>query len=295
MSDTPVGSLSLEQDYDSQVPPETPPAADPAVPPPFPVEEPEPEGTVEIPTGKVVPLAALQSERTAKQQEREARQKLEAEIEPLRAKAAKADQIAQEWQAVQPLIQQLKNQPPPPVEKSAGPLTPQDAIEYAKDLDLYKADGTPDVERAQRLATRQQVIAEQQARAMVAPLHQQTAQQQAAVMRSQLGQIKDAQGQTVSQSFIDQMFAVVPPEMAAREDVATVLYYAAKGMEAHAGKAAPVAPPPPVHTESLGGGVPPKTEINALDRRVIDASDMTEKEFTSIAGRFKPGQRNVLE
>lgn len=301
MSELNPGSVSLEE---SETPPPVadPPAPDPVAPqaPPAPVDE-DPEGTIEGSGGvKFVPLGAVVETRGRLKEAKAEIEARDAKIAELSAKAAKLDGIEREWNAVQPLVQSLKSgtyQPQTPAQKPAGPLSPQEAVEYAKDLDLYKADGTPDVDRAQRLAAKNEALADRRAQALVAPLHQQSAYQQSTVLRQQVSQIKDATGQTVNPSYLEKVFAGVPPEMAARPEIASVLYYAAKGMEAHEGKGSKaITPPPPVVlTESLSNTTPGRSELSSFERSFIDSAGMKPKEYETIAGRFKPGERNELE
>lgn len=297
------GAVNLEDEPAAITPPPTEPAApDPQTP----QDEPDPEGTVEIPSGKVVPLAALQETRGKVKELNTALSAKDQEIAQLREKAAKVDQIQQEWQAVQPLIQQIKTQPPaapkpaetdPHMVVGKNPVTgaPITLLDYTKTLDLYDPSGRPDIERGLALLGVQQYQADRRAQAHVAPIQQHTAATQAQQMRASFAQIKDANGKTVNPAVLDQMFAIVPPEMAARQDVATVLYYAAKGLEAHGTKGAAPPPPPVLPTESVGDGIPAKTELTTADRRMMEAAGIGEKEFTKIASGFKPGQRNVLE
>ena len=293
MTDEVPGSLSLDEDappLDQQMGTETPP--------PEPDAEPEPEGTVEIPTGKVVPLQALQAERHAKKQEREARERLEQEVVGLRDKAGKLDQIAGEWQAVQPLIQQIQRgeyQKAAP-KASAGPLSDAEAVEYAKDLDLYKVDGTPDTDRAQRLAARNQKLVEHQTQQALAPFAQQTATQQSRSLFEQAATMKDPSGATVDKNILQQFWQMVPAELSAQPQVATILHRVAVAESLIQGKYKGLTTPPPVvETASLGGGGAPKDSLTAVDRRFLEASDMKSDEYTKIGSRFKPGQHNVLE
>lgn len=316
MNELAPGSLSLEESYETQIPPEAPPPEpDPqappqqaATPPQTPPEDAEPEGTVEIPQGKVVPLATLQAERGAKRAEKEAREKAEADATDLRQKLGA---IQHEWNQVQPLIQQLKNgqippqlmpQPQAPPQQSKGPLSDQEAIEYARDLDLFKSDGTPDVDRAQRLASRQSALAEKQAQAQVAPLVQQTARERSNAFFQQYAAMKDKAGQPmVDPQILRDVWLWAPPELSSQPNVAQVLFNQAVAQSVMSGKykgfaVAPQAPPPPpVHSEGLGGGSGGKVEPSAFERRAMDAAGMNAKDWSEASGRFKPGERNSLE
>lgn len=295
MSELAAGSQSLEEREEAPPAPETPPPPPETPPPPPNPDDAEPEGTVVNPGGeKLVPLSALVAERHAKAAAK-------AEAAALKPKADQADAIAREWQAVQPLIEKVKNgtyQPNPPAQKPAGPLSADDAVEYAKDLDLYKADGTPDVDRAQRLAGRQQAIAQKQAQEYVAPLLQHTAQGQSRQNFEQAANFKDAHGNVIDRGILEAVWNSVPPEMSAQPNIAAVLYRQALAETVLAGKykgAAAPPPPPPLHTEGVGGGnIAPQT-LTSTDHSFRTAGDMTEKAFTTIREKYQPGRTNALE
>lgn len=285
------GAVSLEDDPAPVVDPPAP-VADPP-PPPNP-EDADPEGVVVNQGGeKLVPLSALVAQRQAA---RDAK----AEAAALRPKAEQAEKIAQEWQNVQPIIQRAMQQqqqaPPPP--KPAGPLSADEALEYAKDLDLYTPEGKPDVDRAQRLAGRQQSIAEKQAQQYVAPLLQHTAQGQSRSNFEQAANFKDAHGHVIDRAILETVWNAVPAEMSAQPQIAAVLYRQALAETVLAGKykgASPPPPPPPVHTEGVGGGTPAPQTLTNVDHLFRQASDMTEKQFTTIREKYQPGRTNSLE
>lgn len=293
MSELPAGAVSLEDD---PVPgADAPPPADPppADPPPNP-EDALPDGTIEGSGGvKFVPLSALAAAR-------EAARTAKAEAAALRGKAERLDQIAGEWEAAKPMLEkarQITSQQPPP-EKPAGPLNAQEAIEYARDFDLFKPDGTPDVERAQRIAARHAGLAQQQAQAMVTPLLQHTAQGQSRAHLEQAAAFKDAKGQSVDRAILERVWAGVPPEMSAQPQVAAILYRVALAEAVMAGQYrghAPAPPPPPLHTDPIGGGSPGAPSLSAVDHAFRSAAEMSEKSFTETRDRYKPGAVNSLE
>lgn len=298
MSELPAGTLSLEDD----APP--PPPVDPPAPPapeshapPANQEDADPEGTVVNPGGeKLVPLSVVAKLR-------EEKRTLHAEIGTLKPKAEKVDQIVQEWQAAQPMLErakQLANQPPPQTTPPApkGPLSDQEALEYAKDLDLYKADGQPDTDRAQRLASKQQAIAEKQAQQYVQPLVQHTAATQSRANFEQAAAFKDQNtGIIADRGILQSIWSNVPPEISAQPHMARVLWAQAVAETVLQGKWKPgnaPPPPPPAHTESLGGG-PGKVELDHVQRGFATAAGIKTKDFEEMSARFKPGERNSLE
>lgn len=307
MSELAPGSVSLEEDASAQFTQEPTPEAPPAPEAPAetqqtapPADDPEPEGTIVNPNGeKLVPLSALAAKRQEASTAKAALAERDAKIAALEQKAQKLDQIQGDWQRVQPLIQQLQSGqfPPPQAPAPAGPLSPQDAIDYAKDLDLYKADGSPDVDRAQRLAARQQSLAERSAQQAVQPLYQNNAQQQSAVNFQTALNFKDKNGVQIDKPTLERVWGMMPAEMSARPEIAGVLYKiaVAEMVQAGAYKTPTQAPPPPLITESLGGNGTAPRELSKLDRDIIAAGQIKVKDYESISSAFKPGQINALE
>jgi hypothetical protein len=291
MSDElPIGSMTLEGDDGGEI-------VGAPITTPVEAAEPEPEGTVEMPTGKVVPLAALQSEREGRKAAAAEANALKERLTAAEAKAAQLDQIAGEWAQVQPLINSVRNgtyQPPAPP-KVEQTLSEAEAIDYAKDLDLYKPDGKPDVDRAQRLAARQERLSQQAAARAIAPLHATEAQRASDDMRQRIAGLKDATGFQVPAEFIDQVWKVVPAELSAQPNVAGVLHRVALAEAILAGKHPAMkagAPPPVVPTASLGGGRQGEAPV---DSRFATAAGISQKVFKETAAAYKPGHSNVLE
>lgn len=293
MSELAPGAVSLEDDTQLSAIVETPPPVETppvAPPPPANPEDAEPEGTIVNPGGeKLVPLSALVAQR-------QEAARVKAEAAELREKTKEIDTIRAAWQAAQPAIeharQQQRQAPPAPV----GPLSEAESIELAKDLDLYKADGTPDTARAQRIAQRQEALAEKQAARYVQPLQQQNAQQASIANLQVVSTWKDASGATVDPAILKELWATMPAEMTAQPNIAAVMYRVAIGETVLRGKhKTPTQPPPPAqHTESLGGA-PAARELTAFERGFIESTQMKTKEYEDITARFKPGERNSLE
>lgn len=292
MSDMPPGAVSLEEPL-PQTPPATP-QAEPVAPPPPPAnpEDADPEGTVVADGGgKFVPLSALAA---ARQSARDAK----AEAALLKGKADKLDQIHGEWQAAQPILErarQMVTQPSPP--KPAGPLSDQEAIELARDLDLFDDKGAPDVGRAQRIASRQEAIAQRQAQQFVAPLAHQTAATQSRALLDQVAAFKDAKGHQIDRGTLERVWANVPIELSSQPNVAAILYRVALAEQVLAGNYRGIAqaPPPVVDTAALGGGQNAPLSLTAMDHAFRTAADMSEKDFTSTRDKFQPGRTNSLE
>ena len=265
-------------------------------------DEEEPAGTITASENvKFVPFGAVKEERLKRQEATKAVEAMRAQLAEAQAKADQWDRMRPAVEQAMPLIDRLRGradllaQLDKPPEVPAGPLAPQEAIDYAKDMDLYTQEGQPDVERAQRLAARQEAIAAKQAQRMVAPYEAQTMAHQSQQMRAHLAAMKDANGETVSQAALDLIWQSVPPELSSRPEVASVLYYAAKGYAAHNAKGGGALPSPVVPTEGLGGSRTATPALSGVEERVRKAAGMSVKDFTASAGRFKPGERTVLE
>jgi hypothetical protein len=300
MSELAPGAVSLDDETPLSELAETPPPPVETPPPPVQSADDAEVETIVNPNGeKLVPLGALAGAREKARAEKEARERLEAELAPLREKASRLDQIKGEWDAAQPALQHARSlqQQQQQQQKAAGPLSEQEAIEYAKDLDLYKTDGTPDIARAQRLAARQEALAEKQAQRYVQPLQQASAQQQSAANLQVVSTWKDATGATVDPAILRELWQTMPAEMTAQPNIAAVMYRVAIGETVLRGKhKAPTTPPPPVvETAPLGGGGNTRAELSSVERSFISAVDMKPKDYEDISSRFKPGERNSLE
>lgn len=311
MSDQAPTSLNLEAGTEAvgaslvAPAPESVPAAEPEAPAPAAAntDDGDPEGTIEATGGvKFVPLDAVKAERARRKEAEKGGAEKDALIQQLADKASKYDQTEAYLRQAQPIIETLRQRPdliklaqqPAPSDPTSGPLSQQEAVEYAKDLDLYKADGTPDIARAQRLASRQQLMAERQARQAVAPIYQQSAIQQSAMMRQTILQMKDDAGNAkYDPSVLDQVWKLVPPEESARPEIASALATFADGLmyQKSRGRVAPAAP---LTTESVGGGKP-AANLDGTAEAMLRASGLSRKDYTSMRSEYKDGHVNSLE
>lgn len=298
--DLPAGMLSLEEEPAIVGPVSTPDpaAADPGD------EDTVPEGTIEGSGGvKFVPLSAVIAERTQRKEATKALSAKDAEIAELKGKAEEWDRMRPAVQAAMPLIEKVKGRAdimamldkPAEAPATPQPLSMDEAVEYAKDMDLYKPDGTPDVDRAQRLAARQEKIAERQAARAVAPFQANDVQRLSETHKATLMAAKDAAGQTVDPTALESIWSIVPAELSAKPEVAQILYLAAKGLGAHTGKGAPARSAPPLVTESVGGGRAPEKELSEVEARFARASGVSTADFKKASAAFKPGAVNSLE
>jgi hypothetical protein len=109
---------------------------------------------------------------------------------------------------------------------------------------------------------------------------------------------KDANGFAIDRAILENIWNQVPPEMSAQPQIAAVLYRQAIAEMVLQGKfkgAAAPPPPPVVHTEGVGGNKAPAVSLTSIDQDFRRASDMSEKDFTAISGKYQPGRTNSLE
>lgn len=298
----PAGALSLEEN--PTIVGITEPQADPA--PDAAAEESVPDGTIEGTGGvQFAPVKAVIAERTQRKEAQKEAAALREQLTAAQQKAQKYDELAGYVEQARPIIEKVRNRPdlvamadqPRPDPVAPKPLSDTEAVEYAKDLDLYKPDGTPDVDRAQRLAGRQAALAAKSAEAAIAPFQANDAQRASADMRRQIAGYRDANGYTVDPAVLNDVWAGVPAELSQKPEVAGVLYQIALAQTIMQGKYKGTQPaaPPVVPTESLGSRGAVQKELDAFGQKFARAADMRPSEFAKAAERFKPGQTNSLE
>ena len=294
MEETPVYSMSFDEP--SEVPPPAEATPDPVAeaPPAEPVDtEPEPEGTITIPQGKVVPLGTVQAERGRRKEAEKALAAKEQEIQALAEKA-------KNWDEAKVYLDQAK----PYIEKARADLQrPKDtpavdpALEqYAKDFDLYTADGKPDVERAGRIMKFHDDRAQKTAQQLVAPILQTEASRTAQGLFQQYVSRPEQNGVKVDAKLLAEAFQMVGPELIAQNPaVAEVLYMNTIGRQLLSGQKPVSAPPPPLVSESLGPGKTPDVALTDMDTKFMQAAQMKPSDFKETRDRYKPGQNNSLE
>lgn len=238
--------------------------------------EPTPEQMaveVERPGGKqsMVPLGALKEERQARQALQGKYGQLEATVQQLQQELALHRQY---------LERQQPPAPPQPQPAQPDPVD-QEALEFARLMDLYLPNGQPDLMRARRALEMSERRAEAKVRAEVEPLRQTAASGQAAALRQQAYDAKDRYGRPVaSKQAIDQVFGIVPPHLLT-EDTARFLLLVASGVEGT--NRAPQQNPAPAFTETSGGrvGASPGGYSEA-ERFAMKRLGMSESEFNKM-------------
>jgi len=294
----PVVSMSLEEPEVvappvAQTPPEPPVQATPKAD-----DEPEPEGTIEIPQGKVVPLGAVQAERAKRKEAERLAVEKDAKIAELSQKAQAFDEAKSYLDQARPIIEEIraKKNAPQPQPPNFDPALELEATEYAKDFDLFTAEGKPDVQRALRILKRNDERAARQAHQAVAPVLQRDALTTTRGMFQQMVSRPEQNGFKIDANLLAEAFNTVGPEMiAANPQVAEVLYQNTLGRQILMGHKPTQAPPPPLVSESVGAGKPSEVTLTDFDQRIMQASGMKTSDYKETRERYKPGQNNSLE
>jgi TolA-binding protein len=306
-------------------PPPEPPAEEAAAPAP----EPEPAEdddaaleaqTIALPDGdKLVPLSAVTWARKTVQL-------LKAELATLKPSAQRATELEQQIQTLQGTIQQMQpvvqayqayvasQQAQPPAAPQPSAEDTAELEEVARDLDLYTADGKPDLEKARRQIERVEKRAEKIAQRVVAPMQAQDVQREANYMLARAKATKAPNGLSPDPKILEAVWAKVDPRLAASPEGARHLWLQAYGFthmqtpgaapaaQPAGGRdasgrfvpaaAAAAAPPPPLYTPKAGGAQgPATTALSTEEQKFLKASGMTEKEYLESAARMPGGRR----
>jgi hypothetical protein len=293
---------------------EQPIAEDAAAPPVVAEETPEtpvPEAerdveadTLEIPDSsqpegkaKYVPASALAGARAELRT-------LKADLHAAKEGSAKAERLEQQIAAMQAQIQQLTPyvqayqaavQQQQPVEEDDS-----EAVDLARTLDLYKPDGTPDVDKAKKTLALMDKRAKSHAEAQVAPIQQRNTAQASQynlqrALNTQIGGVKpDA-------AILKGLWQRLDPALTADEQQAKHLVIQAIGMTVmqNEGKTPTTRTatgqftktedkeiPPPLHTEKAGGkDTPGDTPMSEMEKRMAKEMGLSDKEYLERASQ----------
>lgn len=283
------GVVSVEEDGPDPVP--DPPAPPPpiAAAPETPAEEDTPAEveSVEVAGKKYVPVGALIGERKQRQ--------------ALQEKANKADQLeayvndARPWvdflKANPDLLKPRQQAPPAPAE----PTTDPQAESLAKTLDLYTADGKPDLSRAQTLQQLITSTAQTIADKAIGPVHERNHQDQSARNFQIALTVKDADGRTPSPESLTHIWRTMSAEQTANPNVASILALTAMGLDRVSKKNPPPAPAhAPIVTESLGGSVR-RPSLSQLETNIARDRGISEAKWQENTKGFVAGRPTTLE
>ena len=260
--------------------------------------DPEPDGVVELQGQKVVPLAALTAERDRVRRSTE--EKIRAEYEPLKAKAAHADQLAADLERVRPQLDYLARHPPPaePEEPKTPAVSDEEAERVARDYELYTPTGL-DLPRAKRIIAKQRTeVAEMAGKAAeeaMKPLRETNAIQAARQNFVWAASQVDAHGHPlVDPAELAQVWASFPAEMVANPQVAQEVLKNVVGAAIMSGKRPTSGGPEPVFSEPAGGPRNAPYQMSEPERKVARAAGIDEKKWAESAKTFRPDSINIL-
>lgn len=257
------------------------PQESPAAPPEG--QEPAP---VKVGDQDMVPVAALTGER------KRITEKYERELEPLRAAAARVQQLEAE-------ITQLRT-PPKPKEPDIPDVSDDEAERYARHYELYDDKGL-DKARAKRIIKDQREemkrVAREAADEAIGPVRQQTAVQASRENFVWAASQRDPDGQPlVDSNVLANTWAHFPPELAANREVAKIILQAAIGESVMTRAPRPRAPErEPVYSESPGGPRGTGYTISNLEKKVAASAGIKSTDWESRAKGYQPGVPNTLE
>lgn len=238
---------------------------------------------VEVGGVKYVPLGAVKGERDRRQQ---AETKVQEQDRWINENKPYVDFIRNNPQLLQ------RPAAPEPVTPSVDPKLEQ----IARTLDLYTAEGKPDLERAKTFKALVSSEAHDIAQQAIQPYAQQTAQERSSRnFQAALG-MKDAQGRSPSEKALRQVWGIMPVDQTADPNVAGILALTAMGMDAINTKPAPAPPAgPPVVTESAGGHPRTRPGLSPLEQRIAKDKGIKESDWAKHTENFQSGRSHQLE
>lgn len=283
---------------DGPGPPEAPapaPVAEaPAPEPEAPAAPAEPEA-VEVGGERMVPLAALISERS--------------KATALKTKADQFDQMAGWYNEAKPYVDFLRANPdllkpreaaPAPAAAPAPPEADPALVSLARTLDLYTPEGQPDAKRAQAIREMVKTEAQGIAQEAVKPFEQQSINERAQTnLRYAMG--VDYNGVKPNPKVLQQIWETTDPRMLATQQGAAAAVLMAMGLGAAMAPQAPAAAAPaaptttPVLSEPAGGRNPNRPAISEFESRVLKIRGIDHAKYTDSLRGFRAGETNVLE
>jgi hypothetical protein len=231
-----------------------------------------------------------------------------AENRTLKEQATRAQQLEAELNQAKPYLDFVKNNPQllqprqPEPQVPAHPEADPDAVEAARLMDFYTADGKPDVERGARWLALQDKRSGRVAQQTMAPTVQQSLQDKAQANYVLLRNFKLPDGTPLRQEIVDGIWSATarePNGMATLANPQSVQALALLAIGAHSLSTPrqPAAPArPPVVTESAGGrATTPAARLSTIEERTIAQRGMSAAQYAEHTKDFKPGVSNVLE
>lgn len=232
-----------------------------------------------------------------------------AENRTLKTQAERASALETELNQARPYLEFMRNNPqllqPRQPEPQAPPPPDADprAVQAARLMDFYTADGKPDVNRGAEWIRLQEDIASGVAQKAMAPTVQQSLQDKAQSNYTMLRNFKLPDGKPLRQDIVDgiwQAAAREPNGLATLANPQSVQALALLAIGAHSlsvpGPTAPPALTPPVVTEPVGGrATTPQVRLSGIEERTLKQSNLSPTKYQELTKDFKPGVSNVLE
>ena len=269
--------------------------------------EPEPEGLIEVEISgqkqKVATGSVIAAERNRVREKTEA--KFKGEIDALKVKAARADQLEADLGAVRPHVEYLQ-QNPHLMKRDEAPelqkVSDEEAERFARQYELYGPSGL-DLGRAKRIIADQHAtikrVATEAAQEAVGPIKQGTHVQQARQNFAWAAQQRGPDGRPlVDPTVLSQVFAYAiqqNPEYAADPTNAAALLRVAIGEQVMSGKTVPAAPiHEPLFSEAPGGRRGGEYQISEVEKRMASVTGVSEADWAKRAQGYQPDADNVL-
>src|SRR3990167_700014 len=284
----PPGSMDLETPEAPAPPPE--PAAEPDAQPEPDANQPAAVDAVEVAGKHYVPVAAVQDERAKRQ-----------------AAETRAPQLQAQAQQNEPILALLRNnpgllqRPEPPPAPAPNPTDDPDALEAARLMDFYTADGKPDAERGARYLALQDRRSGRVAQQAMGPLVQQSQLERANLNFQKALAIKDPAGHPINPQNLRAVWTQVQNEpngvnILADPQAAAFVAAAAMGLQTLTTQptVAPVLPPPLV-TEPSGGTVGRRQTVTELETRVAAERGRNVEQWAGLTKGHVAGRPNLVE
>lgn len=257
--------------------------------------DPDEVDAIELPQGKMVPLAALKAARGESKSLKMALESAQGDVQFAAQNRPVLDFIKQHPEILRPQAQAPSASVP-----AAGddPLL----LELAQSLDYYKTDGSPDLVRAAKFGKILKREAETMARQMVEPvagtlLHQQSQRNWEAAVQEKLPNGQPIDVKLLTSAWTDVLQYPNAAHILADPKAVRVILNTVKMQQLESGwtPQQPTAPgQAPVRTEPVGHAPRTKVVISEAERAIVGGR-MTDQKYTELTKDFKPGRPNVLE
>jgi hypothetical protein len=182
----------------------------------------------------------------------------------------------------------------------AAAVVDEAAVELARTLDLYTADGQPDVVRATKLQKLISDTSRANAEEQVRPLHESTTRERSSFMYQRALVTKAPDGRSCDPEVLEAIWTRADPKVSSTEEGAAGLVAMALGLSVMRGPrtATPPAVAPltaPLHTEPAGSRTTNRAPMSALDTSIAKLRGLDHKTYGERSQGFNPGRTNQLE